>query len=321
MTSIIFMGTPQFSVPILTALNESPDYQVEAVVTQPDRKVGRKQKLSQSPVKQYADEQGLKVFQPQKLSGSPEMQEMIAMAPDLFITAAFGQFLPTKLLQAARIAAINVHGSLLPKYRGGAPVQYSIWKGDAETGDTIMYMVKKMDAGNMIAQVKVPITTEDDNESLFKKLSLAGRDLLMETLPAIVAGTAPSVAQDEAQVTFAYNIKPEEEEINIDQTATQIDQQVRAFRPDPVAYAILDGKRTKLWQVAPVAATTTALAPGTVVAVTKKKLWVAAGAGTVLAIQELQPAGKAKMPIAAYLNGQGQHIQEGDHLIDAPQQD
>jgi len=176
MTSIVFMGTPQFAAPILASLIDEK-YDVLAVVTQPDRKVGRKHVLTASPVKQVALAHDILVLQPEKISGSPEMQKVIDLQPDLIVTAAFGQFLPTKLLKAAQIGAINVHGSLLPKYRGGAPVQYSIMNGEAETGITIIYMVKKMDAGDMLAQRAIPITPEDDTGTMFEKLSVVGRCL------------------------------------------------------------------------------------------------------------------------------------------------
>ena len=173
-TSIVFMGTPEFAVPILQSLIDAPEYDVKAVLTQPDHRVGRKHVLTPSPGKKLAVENQIKVLQPAKLSGSQEMTEIIELHPDLLITAAYGQFLPTKLLDAAQIAAINVHGSLLPKYRGGAPVQYSIINGDRETGVTIMYMVKKMDAGDMISQRAIPIEPDDDNGTMFKKLSILG---------------------------------------------------------------------------------------------------------------------------------------------------
>ena len=195
MTSVIFLGTPEFAVPIIEGLI-AQHYDILAVMTQPDRKVGRKQRLAASPVKQAAQKHDIPVLQPEKLSGSPELAQAIAMAPDLIVTAAYGQFLPTKFLEAAKIIAVNVHGSLLPKYRGGAPIQYSIMNGDSETGVTIIEMVKKMDAGDMFAQAKLPLTRADDTGTVFAKLSLLGRDLLLETLPRIIAGTATRTPQD-----------------------------------------------------------------------------------------------------------------------------
>ncbi len=225
MKKIVFMGTPSFSVPILKALNEK--YDILAVVTQPDRPVGRKKKISASPVKQAANDLNLKVLQPEKLSGSEEMQSVIEMQPDFIITAAYGQFLPTKLLNAAQIAAVNVHGSLLPKYRGGAPVQYAIMNGDKETGITIMYMVKGMDAGDIIAQQAVAITETDDTETMFNKLSIVGRDLLLDTLPKIASNDINPIKQDESQVVFSPTIKRSEEKLDFNQTAFAIDCKIR----------------------------------------------------------------------------------------------
>lgn len=313
MTSIVFMGTPQFSVPILEAL-VAHDYQVLAVVTQPDRKVGRKQVLQQTPVKEAAVRLNLTVFQPEKLSGSQELADVMALQPDLIVTAAYGQFLPTKLLEAAKIAAINVHGSLLPKYRGGAPIQYAVLNGDSEIGITIMHMAKKMDAGDMIEQASIPIEASDDTGTLFDKLSYVGRDLLLKTLPSIIDQTAPRTPQDEAQVTFAYNITKEQEQLDIEQPATQLVNQIRALRPQPGAWLPINGQRTKLWQ-AIVAETTTDQPAGVIVAINKKDFELAAGNGSVLKITEIQPAGKAKMPVQSFLNGVGKQLAVGQQVV------
>ncbi|MGV3235407.1 methionyl-tRNA formyltransferase [Latilactobacillus curvatus] len=313
MTSIVFMGTPQFSVPILEAL-VAHDYQVLAVVTQPDRKVGRKQVLQQTPVKEAAVRLNLTVFQPEKLSGSQELADVMALQPDLIVTAAYGQFLPTKLLEAAKIAAINVHGSLLPKYRGGAPIQYAVLNGDSEIGITIMHMAKKMDAGDMIKQASIPIEASDDTGTLFDKLSYVGRDLLLKTLPSIIDQTAPRTPQDEAQVTFAYNITKEQEQLDIEQPATQLVNQIRALRPQPGAWLPINGQRTKLWQ-ATVAETTTDQPAGVIVAINKKDFELAAGNGSVLKITEIQPAGKAKMPVQSFLNGVGKQLAVGQQVV------
>lgn len=178
MKKVIFMGTPQFSVPILQALIDDTEIDVIGVVTQPDRKVGRKQFVTPPPVKQLAVEQDIPVYQPEKLSGSDEMNQLIELEADLIVTAAYGQFVPTKLLNAPKLRSINVHASLLPKYRGAAPIHYAVLNGDEKTGVTIMYMEKVMDAGDIISQRAIPIEDEDDTGSLFNKLSLLGRDLL-----------------------------------------------------------------------------------------------------------------------------------------------
>ena len=302
MTSVVFMGTPQFAVPILQALIDDPAYTVKAVLTQPDRRVGRKHKLTASPVKQLAQQYNLPVLQPAKLAKSAELDQLVALAPDLMITAAYGQFLPIKLLNAAKIAAINVHGSLLPKYRGGAPIQYAVMNGDSETGVSIMYMVKQMDAGDVLAQRRVPITAEDDAGTMFAKLSLVGRDLLMETLPKLVAGEVEATPQDESQVVFSPNISTAQERIDYRLPARLIDAKVRGLRPKPLANLVLDGVVTKLLDVTPLAEKT-ALAPGQVVRVEKHGLILAAGEGTTYRINRLKPAGKPAMEITAYLNG------------------
>ena len=317
MTSVVFMGTPAFAAPILEGLIQTNDYEVLAVVTQPDRPVGRKRILTPSPVKEVALKHGIEVLQPQKLSGSEEMQRVISLAPDLIVTAAFGQFLPTKLIAAAKVGAVNVHGSLLPKYRGGAPVQYAIMNGDQETGVTIIYMVKKMDAGDMLAQAKLPIGPHDDTGSIFAKMSILGRDTLLATLPKLVAGKLVAQKQDESQVVFSPTIKPEEEKLSLTLNAKQINWKVRALRPAPGAYfENFNGKRTKLWDVTPLAETTS-LPAGAVVAVTKHELKLAAADGSVYQVNELQPAGKPRMQVTAYLNGVGQGLREGQVIIGA----
>ena len=317
MTSVVFMGTPAFAAPILEGLIQTNDYEVLAVVTQPDRPVGRKRILTPSPVKEVALKHGIEVLQPQKLSGSEEMQRVISLAPDLIVTAAFGQFLPTKLIAAAKVGAVNVHGSLLPKYRGGAPVQYAIMNGDQETGVTIIYMVKKMDAGDMLAQAKLPIGPHDDTGSIFAKMSILGRDTLLATLPKLVAGELVAQKQDESQVVFSPTIKPEEEKLSLTLNAKQIDWKVRALRPAPGAYfENFNGKRTKFWDVTPLAETTS-LPAGAVVAVTKHELKLAAADGSVYQVNELQPAGKPRMQVTAYLNGVSQGLREGQVIIGA----
>lgn len=313
MKSIVFMGTPQFAVPILKALIDSEDYQVLAVVSQPDRRVGRKHELRATPVKELALENGIEVLTPEKINHSPEMDRVIELAPDLIITAAFGQFLPDKLLAAAKVAAINVHGSLLPKYRGGAPIQYAVMNGDAETGVTIMYMVKKMDAGDIISQASLPITKQDDTGTMFEKLSLLGRDLLLDTLPKLLAGDITPVKQDESQVVFSPNITREQETIDFTLPADRIDDLVRGLRPAPVGNMVIDGLRTKVYDVTPLTETTD-LQPGQVVRVEKHALILAAGAGTTYQINSLKPAGKSKMDITAYLNGH-QNLKPGVQAI------
>lgn len=312
-TSVVFMGTPEFAVPILQSLIDNPEYDVQAVLTQPDHHIGRKRTLHQSPVKELAKQYNIEVLQPAKLSKSPEMEKIISLQPDLMITAAYGQFLPTKLLAAAKIAAINVHGSLLPKYRGGAPIQYSIINGDKETGVSIMYMVKKMDAGDIISQRSIPIEDTDDSGTMFKKLSLLGRDLLLETLPKLISGDVNPVAQDPDKVVFSPNITSEQEQIDFRLPAHLIDSKVRGLRPAPLGNMIIDGLRTKIYDVTPLEEKTD-LEPGKVVRVTKHQLVIAAGNGTTYQINKLKPAGKKAMDITSYLNGH-KDITEGGQVV------
>ena len=312
MTKLVFMGTPAFSVPILEGLLEE-GYEVVAVVTQPDRPVGRKKIITPTPVKEAAVKHGLLVLQPEKISGSEEMEKIIALQPDVIITAAFGQFLPEKLLQAPVHGAINVHASLLPKYRGGAPVHYSIINGEKETGVTIMEMIKKMDAGGIYAQESLPITKQDDVGTMFEKLSALGKQLLLKTLPDILNGNLSPRPQDESKVTFSPNITREQEAIDWNKTAEEIDNQVRGMRPWPIAFTTYEQTRWKLLNVEALSEKTTA-EPGTIIKKDKKNLWIACGKQTVLAIKELQPAGKGKQAINEFLNGSGQQVMIGQQV-------
>ena len=312
MTKLVFMGTPAFSVPILEGLLEE-GYEVAAVVTQPDRPVGRKKIITPTPVKEAAVKHGLLVLQPEKISGSEEMEKIIALQPDVIITAAFGQFLPEKLLQAPVHGAINVHASLLPKYRGGAPVHYSIINGEKETGVTIMEMIKKMDAGGIYAQESLPITKQDDVGTMFEKLSALGKQLLLKTLPDILNGNLSPRPQDESKVTFSPNITREQEAIDWNKTAEEIDNQVRGMRPWPIAFTTYEQTRWKLLNVEALAEKTTAV-PGTIIKKDKKNLWIACGKQTVLAIKELQPAGKGKQAVNEFLNGSGQQVMIGQQV-------
>lgn len=307
------MGTPDFSVPVLKGLVEK-GYEVKAVVTQPDKKVGRKQKITKTPAKIAAEELDIPVYQPVKLSGSSELDELIAMNADFIVTAAYGQFLPTKFLNSAKIAAVNVHGSLLPKYRGGAPIQYSLINGDKETGITIMEMVKKMDAGDIYAQQAIEIEPEDTAGSLFEKLSYLGRDLLLETLPKISDGSVQKVAQDEEKVVFSPNITKDQERITSKMTAEEANNLLRGLNPDPGAYMMVNGKRFKVWK-AEVADENTDLEPGSLVE-NKGRFAISFANNTVLNLLEVQPAGKKKMPIQSFLNGQASKFTLGEKIID-----
>ncbi|RHW39698.1 methionyl-tRNA formyltransferase [Lysinibacillus yapensis] len=312
MTSVVFMGTPDFSVPVLRMIYEE-GYEVLAVVTQPDRPVGRKKVLTPPPVKAEALQLGLPVIQPEKLRGSEELQEILALNPDIVITAAFGQILPKELLDAPRLGCINVHASLLPKYRGGAPIHQAIIDGEEKTGVTIMYMAEKLDAGDIITQRAIPIEEEDNTGTMFEKLSIVGKELLKDTLPLIVEGKNERIQQDESQVTFAHNISREQERIVWSNSAKQVYNQIRGLTPWPTAYTSYQGENMKIWSVK-VGQTTTDRTPGQVVQLNKDSFEVATGDGQTIAVLELQPAGKKRMTAQDYLRGTGMKLAIGDQF-------
>ncbi|WP_346235547.1 methionyl-tRNA formyltransferase [Lysinibacillus telephonicus] len=310
MTSVVFMGTPAFSVPILRMVHEE-GYEVLAVVTQPDRPVGRKRVLTPPPVKDEAIRLGLHVIQPEKLRDSSELDEILSLNPDIIITAAFGQILPKKLLDAPRLGCINVHASLLPKYRGGAPIHQAILDGEEKTGVTIMYMAEKLDAGDIISQREIAIEETDDTGSMFDKLSILGRDLLKDTLPLIVEGKNERLKQDETKATFAHNISREQERIDWSKDARTVFNQVRGLSPWPTAYTTFQGDNVKVW-AAKMGLTSTNAEPGEVIKINKDSFEVAAGDGKSIAILELQPAGKKRMTAEEYLRGTGSKLAIGD---------
>ena len=307
MTNIIFMGTPDFSATVLKGLLESKQYEILAVVTQPDRAVGRKKEIRMTPVKELALDYGLPIYQPEKLSKSAELDSLLNLNADGIVTAAFGQFLPSKLLDSVNFA-VNVHASLLPKYRGGAPIHYAIINGDKEAGVTIMEMVKEMDAGDMIARRAIPIEETDNVGTMFEKLALVGRNLLLESLPSYLAGDLKPVPQDKNQVTFSPNILPEKERIDWTKTNHQIFNQIRGMNPWPVAHTLLNGERFKIYEATPVEGLGQA---GEILVIGKKELIVATGEGA-LSLQTVQPAGKSKMTIIDFLNGLGRQLSVGD---------
>ncbi|MER2027616.1 MAG: methionyl-tRNA formyltransferase [Solibacillus sp.] len=312
MTKIVFMGTPAFSAPILRMLHEE-GYDIAAVVTQPDRPFGRKKVLTPPPVKEEAVQLGLPVIQPEKLRGSQELEEILALNADLVVTAAFGQILPKELLDAPRLGCINVHASLLPAYRGGAPIHQAIIDGQATTGVTIMYMAEKLDAGDIISQREIAIEDTDNTGTMFDKLSAVGRELLKETMPSIIDGTNARIPQDESLVTFARNISREQELIDWNNEARALYNQVRGLHPWPVAYTTFEGANFKVW-AARVGETATNAAPGEVVKIEKDHFEVATGDGGTLALYDVQPAGKKRMTAEVFLRGTGSKLQIGDRF-------
>lgn len=309
MTKIVFMGTPAFSAPILRMLVEQ-GYEVALVVTQPDRPVGRKKILTPTPVKEQALALDLPVYQPERLKDPEQAQKILDLQPDLIVTAAFGQILPAAILEAPKLGAINVHASLLPEYRGGAPIHQAIIDGKKETGVTIMYMVDRLDAGDIISQTTVPIEEMDHTGSMFEKLSIAGKELLQETLPSIIDGTNARTPQDEEHVTFARNISREQERIDWNKSARELYNQVRGLHPWPVAFTSLGGTNVKIWW-AELADSANISQPGEVLELTEDAIIVQTGDGA-LAIKELQPAGKKRMTAQDYLRGP--KLQAGDRF-------
>ncbi|QBP41507.1 methionyl-tRNA formyltransferase [Paenisporosarcina antarctica] len=312
MTSLVFMGTPDFSVPILTMLYEE-GYSILAVVTQPDRPVGRKKLLTPTPVKKEALRLGLPVLQPQKLKGSQQLDEILSLNPDIIITAAFGQILPKELLDSPKYGCLNVHASLLPAYRGGAPIHQAIMDGQLQTGVTIMYMAQKLDAGDIISQKAIAIEVSDTTGILFEKLSVVGCDLLKSTLPTILSESNERTVQDESLVTFARNISREQERINWNEPSQDIYNKVRGLNPWPVAYTTLKQEAVKVWWGKP-SQQSYSQPVGTVVELQVDRIVVQTGNEQAFEITELQPAGKKKMSAEEFLRGTGSKLQIGDQF-------
>lgn len=309
MTKIVFMGTPEFAVPCLGNLLKE-GYEVAAVVTQPDRPVGRKRVLTPTPVKAAALEHGIPVWQPEKLRTSTTIEDIRALEPDLIVTAAYGQILPKSVLDIPRLGCINVHGSLLPKYRGGAPIQRSIMNGEPVTGVTIMYMAEGMDTGDMIRPIEVLITDEDNAGTMFQKLSAAGAQLLIDTLPDLIAGRIQAIPQPHEEATYAPNLKREDEKIDWSRSAREIFNQVRGLVPFSGGFTLWNDEVFKVWACeAPSKAEADASKgsqepqePGTVLTLSPRGIEVQTGAGT-LWLTEVQPAGKKAMAASEFVRG------------------
>lgn len=314
MTKVVFMGTPDFSVPILRKLIDD-GYEVIGVVTQPDRPVGRKKVLTPPPVKVEALKHGIPVYQPEKIRQPHELEQILSLNPDLIVTAAFGQILPKELLDAPKYGCINVHASLLPKLRGGAPIHYAIIQGKKKTGITIMYMVEKLDAGDILSGVEVPIAEEDNVGTLHNKLSAAGAKLLSETLPLLLEGKINPVAQNHEAATFAWNIKREQEKIDWSKSGEDVYNHIRGLNPWPVAFTTLEGQVLKIWQTEKVKGLTGDF-PGTIVKIDPDGFIVSTGNETAIKIKELQPSGKTKMSCELFLRGAGSKILKGSKLGD-----
>ncbi len=298
MLKVVFMGTPSFSVPILEALINK--YDVVGVVTQPDKLVGRKQIVTPSPVKECALKHNIKVFQPVKIR--TEYKDIMALNPDIIITAAYGQIVGMKLLNSPKYRSINVHASLLPLYRGGAPIHKAIMDGQKETGVTIMYMEKQMDAGDILASASLPILDSDNCGTMFEKLSYLGRDLLIETVEKLINGKIQPIKQDELKATFAYNITKEEELLDFSKEAKQVFNHIRGLNPNPVAYMMLGDEKVKVYDSI-VANESHNFEVGKIYLGNKSKVLVACGNHTVLELLIVQPSGKKPMQAKDFANG------------------
>ena len=294
---VVFMGTPSFAVPVLEKLIEN--YNVIMVVCQPDRAKDKKGNIIYPPIKELALKNNIEVYQPLKLSS--EYEYIIEKNPDIIITCAYGQILPSSLLDYPKYGCINVHGSLLPRLRGGAPIHHAIINGDKETGITIMYMDKKMDAGDIISQRSLEIKNTDNLDSIYSSLSTLGSELLIETLPSIINGTNNRIKQNENEVTFGYNISKEDELINFNDLAINIFNKVRGLCSIPGASCYYNGKRLKIYEVE-VTDKLSKDIPGKIVEVNKDSL-VVTTKDYLIKIKDIKLEGKKRCMVSEYLNG------------------
>ncbi|MGO1922595.1 MAG: methionyl-tRNA formyltransferase [Jeotgalicoccus sp.] len=290
MTKIIFMGTPDFSVPILKELHK--EYGVELVISQPARPVGRKKVMTDPPVAVAAKLLGIELYQPETMNSEEALKIVSDIEPDLIITAAFGQLLPENILNVPVKGALNVHASLLPKHRGGAPIHRALMNGDKETGVTIMYMAKKLDAGDIIAAESIVIEDSDNTGILFDKLSRVGASLLMKTLPDVISGTNSRTPQNDGEATFSPNILKTDEVISFNKPVRDVFNHIRGLAPWPVGHTMQDDKRLKIF-AAELTDEKTDAAPGTITGKSENGFLVAAADGLVN-ITEVQLAGKKK---------------------------
>jgi methionyl-tRNA formyltransferase len=299
---IVFMGTPAFAVPSLQMLIDE-GYEVVAVVTQPDRPQGRKKILTPSPVKEAALSLGLPVLQPERMRRPEAVAELAAYEPDLIVTAAYGQILPKAVLDLPKNGCVNVHGSLLPKYRGGAPIQRSIINGEKVTGVTLMYMAEGLDTGDMISRVEVAIEDADTSGTLFDKVSLTGRDLLKSEMPRLLSGRLEATPQDDSEATYAPNLNREDERIDWNAGSRDTYNRIRGLVPFSGAFTLWNEETFKVWSSElPAYVDSSDSAPGTVLSVTEVGVEVKTGDGSLL-LTTVQPAGKKAMSAADFSRG------------------
>lgn len=295
---VIFMGSPLFSVPILESLIKK--YNVIAVVTQPDKKIGRDKQIGITPIKQLASNNNILVIQPKKIK--EEYSEILSLEPDIIITCAYGQILPIELLEYPKYGCINVHASLLPKLRGGAPIQRAIMNGYKKTGITIMYMDTKMDSGDIIEKQEIEILNDDTYKTLHDKLSLLGKELLIKTLPKILACNNNRIKQNEDEVTYGFNITKEDEKINFSKSKYDIYNQIRGLNGFSGAYCLLATKRIKVWSSKVSSNHFSNLLNGEITKIYKEGIGVKVTDGEIIFLM-VQPEGKKIMPASSFANG------------------
>lgn len=309
---IIFAGTPDFAARHLDALLSS-GHQVVGVFTQPDRPAGRGKKLMPSPVKVLAEEHGLPVFQPASLRPQENQQLVADLNADVMVVVAYGLILPKAVLDMPRLGCINVHGSLLPRWRGAAPIQRSLWAGDADTGVTIMQMDVGLDTGDMLYKLSCPITDEDTSATLYDKLAELGPKGLIDTLQQLADNRVQPEVQDEALVTYAEKLTKEEARLDWSLPAAQLERCIRAFNPWPMSWLEIDGQPVKVWQASVIAGPVNA-APGTIIEANKQGIQVATVEG-ILNLESLQPAGKKAMSAQDLLNSRREWFVPGNRLV------
>jgi methionyl-tRNA formyltransferase len=306
-TNIIFMGTPEFSVPALKALAAQDNFNINLVITQPDRPKGRGKKLCFPPVKEAALALGLDVFQPEKINTQEGIERLSAVGPDYFVVVAFGQLLSQKVLDIPKVYPINIHASLLPLYRGAAPIQAAVMNMDAKTGITTMVMAKGMDSGDMLLTSSTPISPEETAQELHDRLSVMGGDLIVETIQKLNAGTLTPVPQDHSKATYVPMLKKSDGKIDWILSNRAICAHINAMTPWPGAFTLLDGKRFKLFSAVP-SDQETSLDPGEIFECNESGIHVATGEKTVVILELMGSSGK-RLTADAFLRG---------HKIDLP---
>jgi len=308
--NIIFAGTPDFAARHLDALLSS-SHKVVAVFTQPDRPAGRGNKLTASPVKQLAEQHNIPVFQPKSLRPEENQQLVAQLNADVMVVVAYGLILPAAVLAMPRLGCINVHGSLLPKWRGAAPIQRSLWAGDTQTGVTIMQMDPGLDTGDMLHKLACPIDASDTSASLYQKLAELGPQGMLDTLEQLANGTANPEVQDETLVSYAEKLSKEEAKLDWSLSAAQLERCIRAFNPWPVSYFTVEDQPVKVWKASVLPHV--AKQPGEIIQADKNGIQIATTDG-VLNIEELQPAGKKAMKAQDLLNSRREWFTVGNIL-------